>query len=62
MTTILVKHDPREAYDFEGMKAKQEKTDQLLSKMKELNHGLSAIRKCKESYDLVKKLSGKDVS
>ena len=61
-TTILVEPDPRVAYDMAGMQVKQEKVDQLLQKMEELNQGLSKIRRCKESYGLVKKLSGKELS
>jgi len=62
MTTILVEPDPRVVYDMEGMKVRQDKVDQLLQKMEELNQGLSKIRRCKESYGLVKKLSGKELS
>ncbi len=62
MTRILVEADPRTPYDLQGMKNKQEKTDQLLEKMKELNADLSKIRDCNERYQLVNKLSGKDQS
>lgn len=59
-TLVRVEPDPRLEYDLEGMKAKQEKTDLLLSRLKELNKALDQIRTCHESYDLVNKLAGKD--
>jgi len=61
-TTIQVEADPRTAYDMAGMKIKQEKTDQLLEKLAALNESLSTIRGCKESYELVSKLAGEEVS
>ncbi len=57
-TSIEVKPDPRSPYDMAGMQAKQEKTDQLLAKMEELNLSLSSIRECREGFELVKKLAG----
>lgn len=56
-SSISVKADPRKTYDMEGMKAKQEKADQLLSKMEELNRSLNDIRECRKGFDLVKKLT-----
>jgi len=61
-TTVRVKSDPRRPYDLAGMKAKQEKTDLLIEKLEELNEALGEIRKCHESYKLVKKLAGDEVS
>jgi hypothetical protein len=61
-TTIHVEADPRRAYDLAGMKIKQQKSDQLLERIGDLNSALSSIRECKESYELVKKLMGDDVS
>jgi len=44
------------------MKIKQEKTDLLIVRLDELNDALGDIRKCFESYKLVKKLTGDRVS
>jgi len=44
------------------MKRKQEKADQLMESLTALNESLSSVRKCKESYELVKKLAGEEVS
>jgi hypothetical protein len=57
-----VEADPRVAYDFEGMQAKEELTDQLLAKLEEVNKAMDQLRSCHESYDLVKKLADKDTS
>jgi len=61
-TGIKVESDPRREYDMAGMKVKQEKSDLLLESLDELNEALSSLRDCKESYELVKKLTGEDVS
>ncbi len=61
-TSMVVKPDPRSSYDASGMAAKQEKADQLLGKMKELNGSLTRIRKCREGFDLVQKLAGRESS
>lgn len=61
-TLVRVDADPRLDYDLEGMQAKQEKTDLLLAKLEDLNEALEEIRTCHESYKLVKKLAGEDVS
>jgi len=61
-TLVRVEPDPRLDYDLEGMQAKQEKTDLLLAKLEELNEALGKIRTCHESYKLVKKLAGKELS
>lgn len=61
-TLVQVKPDPRFEYDVEGMKDKQEKTDLLLAKLKELNKAMDQIRSCQESYELVKKLAGENDS
>ena len=44
------------------MKLKQVKTDLLLQRLDSLDQALYSLRKCKESADLVKKLSGGKVS
>jgi hypothetical protein len=62
LSKITVEADPRRDYDMEGMKAKEEKTDELLEKLSELKEALTSIRECRESYELVKKLTGTDVS
>lgn len=62
ITSIEVKPDPRVYYDATGMAAKQEKTDQLLVKMEELNKALSKIRTCREGIKLVEKLTGDESS
>jgi len=59
---LEVKADPRREYDLEGMKEKQEQTDRLLERLEALNEALSSVRKCKESYQLVKKLTGEEQS
>jgi photosystem II stability/assembly factor-like uncharacterized protein len=60
--TIKVEADPRREYDLAGMRLKQEKSDLLLEHLDELSQALSSVRDCKESYELVKKLTGADVS
>jgi len=62
ITAIKVEADPRWEYDMAGMKLKQEKSDLLLDRMKSLNRALSSIRECRESYELVNKLAGEEVS
>ena len=62
ITSIEVKADPRREFDMAGMKLKQEQTDQLLEKLTALNEALTSVRKCKESYELVKKLVGEEAS
>ena len=57
-TSIRVESDPRRDYDLEGMMAKQDTTDRLIEKLKELDKALGEIRKCQESYKLVEKLVG----
>jgi hypothetical protein len=59
---VLVVPDPRTDYDLEGMEAKQEKADRLLQKMDALNNGMARIRECRERYQLVEKIAGKDPS
>jgi photosystem II stability/assembly factor-like uncharacterized protein len=61
-TTIQVEADPRRAYDMAGMKLKQEKSDLLLERLDDLNGALSLIRECRESYELVNKLAGVEIS
>ncbi len=60
--SLEVKADPRRAYDLAGMKLKQDQTDQLLESLRALNESLESIRECKESYTLVKKLTGEELS
>jgi photosystem II stability/assembly factor-like uncharacterized protein len=62
LTSVLVVPDPRTDYDLEGMEAKQEKADRLLQKMDALNNGMARIRECRERYQLVEKIAGKDPS
>jgi len=62
LTSVEVRADPRREYDLEGMKLKQERADQLMERLNALNEALSSIRKCKESYELVKKLAGDELS
>ncbi len=62
ITSIKVESDPRRVYDMAGMRVKQEKSDLLLERLDELNEALSSVRDCKDSYELVKKLAGEDVS
>ncbi|MDF1576207.1 MAG: hypothetical protein P1P86_13545 [Bacteroidales bacterium] len=57
-TFLRVEADPRREYDMAGMKMKQEKSDLLLDRMHSLNEALTFIRECKESYELVEKLTG----
>ena len=57
-TSLKVNSDPRIPYDRAGMEAKQEKADQLLAKMDQLNASLSIIRECRAGFELVKKLAG----
>jgi photosystem II stability/assembly factor-like uncharacterized protein len=61
-TLIKVEPDPRRDFDLAGMKIKQEKTDLLIAKLSELDDALGDIRKCFESYKLVEKLTGDEVS
>ena len=61
-TSIHVEPDPRRTYDMEGMRLKQQRTDQLLDRLGDLNSALSKIRECRESYELVTRLAGDDVS
>ncbi len=61
-TMVRVKPDPRRDFDLAGMKVKQEKTDRLIEKFEELNDALGKIRMCHESYKLVKKLTGDEIS
>ena len=61
-TLISVEPDPRRDFDLAGMKIKQEKTDLLIAKLDALNDALGEIRNCHESYKLVKKLTGDEVS
>ena len=61
-TLVRVEPDPRRDYDLAGMKIKQEKTDLLIARLDELNDALGDIRKCFDSYKLVKKLTGDKVS
>jgi hypothetical protein len=60
--SIEVQADPRRDYDLAGMKLKQLKTDLLLQRLDSLDQALYSLRKCKESAELVKKLSGGKVS
>jgi len=62
LTSIKVRADPRREYDLAGMKLKQEQTDQLIERLTALSESLQSIRKCKESYKLVSKLAGEDLS
>ncbi|MBE9517556.1 MAG: hypothetical protein IMY68_03265, partial [Bacteroidetes bacterium] len=62
LTSIEVRADPRREYDLAGMKLKQEQTDQLIERLTALNESLQSIRKCKESYELVSKLTGEELS
>ena len=62
LSSIEVKADPRSPYHMAGMKDKQEKADQLMAKMKELNRSLNKIRDCREGFELVRKLSSEDQS
>jgi hypothetical protein len=59
---LRVEADPRKPYDEAGMKERQEKVDELLTKLGELNRGLTRIRKCKKTFTLVEELAGKDPS
>lgn len=60
--SIKVEADPRRDYDMEGMKLKQEKADLVLDKMRSLEERLSSLRDCRESYELVNKLAGEEIS
>jgi hypothetical protein len=62
LSSIKVEADPRRDYDMEGMKLKQEKADLVLEKMRSLEEHLSSLRDCKESYELVNKLAGEEIS
>jgi photosystem II stability/assembly factor-like uncharacterized protein len=62
MTRVTVEADPRTPYDRAGMEASREKADELLTRMKELNSRLQKIRECRETYEVVNKLAGKDQS
>jgi hypothetical protein len=57
-TSVEVQADPRRDYDLVGMQLKQVKTDLLLQRLDSLDQALSSLRRCKESAELVKKLSG----
>jgi len=61
-STIKVEADPRRDYNMAGMELKQEKTDLILDKMRSLEESFSSLRDCKESYELVNKLAGEEVS
>ncbi len=61
-SVVQVEADPRVKYDLAGMKQKQEKSDLLLDRMSSLDRALSSLRDCKESYELVNKLAGNDLS
>lgn len=61
-TFVKVNSDPRIKYDLAGMKFKQEKVNLMIKKMTVLNAGLSSIRNCKKSYELVQDLAGKEAS
>jgi photosystem II stability/assembly factor-like uncharacterized protein len=61
-TQVRVEPDPRIAYDFEGMKDKEKRTDELLAKLEELNQAMDQLRSCHETYDLLKKLVNKEDS
>ena len=62
VTSVEVRADPRRDYDLAGMELKQLKTDLLLQRLDSLDQALSSLRKCRESAELVKKLSGGKVS
>jgi len=62
LTSIEVKADPRREYDLVGMKLKQERSDMLIDRLSALNKSLQQIRECRESYELVKKLAGEELS
>jgi len=61
-STIKVEADPRREFDMAGMKVKQEKTDLILDKMRSVEEAFSSLRQCKESFELVNKLAGEEVS
>ena len=61
-SVVQVEADPRVKYDLAGMKLKQEKSDLLLERMSSLDQALCSLRDCKESYELVEKLAGKNIS
>jgi len=60
--TLRVEPDPRSPYDLAGMKRNQEKIDELLKALKEVDEKLVSLRRCRESFDLIQKISGKDQS
>ena len=62
LSSIEVQADPRREYDLAGMKLKQDQTDKLIESLTALNESLSSVRKCKESYKLVSKLAGEELS
>ena len=62
LTAIEVKADPRREYDMAGMSQKQEQADRLLESLSSLDKALKSIRDCRESYELVKKLAGDEIS
>ena len=62
LTTVEVKADPRRDYDLAGMKEKQAHADRLLESLTSLDEALFSIRDCRESYELVKKLAGDEIS
>ena len=62
LSSIQVKADPRWEYDMMGMLIKQEKTDLVLERMRSLEDAFSSLRDCKESYELVNKLAGEEIS
>lgn len=62
LTSIEVKADPRREYRLAGMKQKQEQADRLLESLSALDDALFSLRKCRERYEMVKKLAGTELS
>ena len=59
-TNLTVKADPRSDYDLVAMKARQEKIEVMIEKIKILNESIKRFRDCEGTYGMVKKLAGKD--
>jgi hypothetical protein len=61
-TSVEVKSDPRVDYDLRVMEKELARTDKMIAKMERLNEGLDRIRESKETFELVKKLLGENLS